>query len=106
VAGKDGRVTELLRIAWNTADRKSDLQVFFTITARFRRLQWKYQSVAYAVILKNVGVLYEAMYLTATAMGLAPCSLGGGTIDLFCAAAGLDPYAESPVGEFVLGSRR
>lgn len=105
VTPNDRRVEELLHIAWQTADRKSPPQIFFVIAARFRRLQWKYQSVAYAVILKNVGVLYEAMYLTATAMDLAPCSLGGGTIDLFCTAAGLDPYAESPVGEFMLGSR-
>lgn len=97
-------VEQLLEVAWQTADRRSRPQVFFAITARFRRLQWKYQSVAYAVILKNVGVIYEAMYLTATAMGLAPCSLGGGPSDLFCRATGLDFYEESQVGEFVLGS--
>jgi hypothetical protein len=31
----------------------------------------------------QVGVLYEAMYLAATAMGLAPCGLGGGDAALF-----------------------
>lgn len=95
---------KLLQIAWTTADRKSEPQIAFTICARFQRLQWKYQAVAYSVILKNVGVLYNAFYLTATAMGLAPCGLGGGTLDLFCKVAGLDPYRESPVGEFMLGS--
>jgi SagB-type dehydrogenase family enzyme len=104
VAAPARELEQLLEIAWQTADRKSRPQVFFVITARFRRMQWKYQSVSYAVILKNVGVLYEAMYLTATALGLAPCSLGGGPSDLFCKATGLDFYEESPVGEFVLGS--
>ena len=100
-----GPATEkLLQIAWTTADRKSEPQIAFTFCARFQRLQWKYQSVAYAVILKNVGALYHSFYLTATAMGLAPCGLGGGTLDLFCKVAGLDPYRESPVGEFMLGS--
>jgi hypothetical protein len=44
------------------------------------------------------------MYLVATAMGLAPCALGGGNSDVFAEAAGTDYYAESSVGEFVLGS--
>jgi hypothetical protein len=44
------------------------------------------------------------MYLVATAMGFAPCALGGGNSDVFAEAAGTDYYAESSVGEFVLGS--
>jgi SagB-type dehydrogenase family enzyme len=60
--------------------------------------------MAYAATLKNVGVLYQTMYLVATAMGLAPCALGAGNADLFAAAVGTDYYAESSVGEFMLGS--
>ena len=45
------------------------------------------------------------MYLVATAMGLAPCALGGGDADLSAQAMGTDYYAESSVGEFLLGSR-
>ena len=60
--------------------------------------------MAYATILKNVGVLYQTMYLVATAMGLASCALGGGDADLFVAAVGTDYYAETSVGEFILGS--
>jgi hypothetical protein len=37
-------------------------------------------------------------------MGLAPCALGGGNADAFALAAGLDYYAESSVGEFLVGS--
>ncbi len=38
------------------------------------------------------------MYLVATAMGLAPCAIGGGDADLFARAAGTDYYAETSVG--------
>ena len=61
--------------------------------------------MAYAVTLKNAGALYQQMYLVATAMNLAPCGLGGGDSDLFAEAAGLDYYAETSVGEFLLSSR-
>jgi SagB-type dehydrogenase family enzyme len=56
--------------------------------------------------LKNLGALYATMYLVATAMGLAPCALGGGDSELFSAVAGVDPCEEPAVGEFVLGTRR
>ena len=39
-----------------------------------------------------------------TAMGLAPCALGGGDSDAFAAATGLDYHDQAAVGEFVLGS--
>lgn len=81
-------------------------QVLFVITARFERVMWKYESMAYALTLKNTGALMSVMYLVATAMGLAPCALGGGDSDLFSAAAGLSYENESSVGEFLLGSRR
>ena len=76
------------------------------LAARFPRVAWKYESIAYALTLKHVGVLYQTMYLTATAMGLAPCAIGGGDADLFARAAGTDYYAESSVGEFLLGTLR
>lgn len=76
--------------------------VLITLTSRFQRTQWKYQSIAYALILKNVGVLYHQMYLVATAMELAPCALGSGNSDRFAKAAGLDYFAETSVGEFLL----
>jgi SagB-type dehydrogenase family enzyme len=82
-----------------------NLQIAILITARFQRLAWKYASIAYSIILKDAGVLYQTMYLAATAMGLAPCGVGGGNSDLFARATGSDYYAETTVGEFLLGSR-
>ena len=79
--------------------------VLITLAARFQRVSWKYQSLAYSLILKNVGALLQQMYLVATAMNLAPCALGGGNSDRFSEATGLDLYAENSVGEFLLSSR-
>ncbi|NUR91914.1 MAG: SagB/ThcOx family dehydrogenase [Nonomuraea sp.] len=78
--------------------------ILITITSRFQRLSWKYQSIAYAVTLKHVGVLYQTMYLVATAMGLAPCGLGSGSLEPSSRILGLDWLRESAVGEFLLGS--
>jgi oxazoline/thiazoline dehydrogenase len=81
-------------------------QVLIVITARFQRLAWKYESIAYALMLKHVGALYQTMYLVATAMNLAPCGIGTGDSDLFAKAAGCNYYAETSVGEFALGSHK
>lgn len=75
-----------------------------TITSRFQRLSWKYRSIAYAITLRNTGVLYQTMYLVATAMNLAPCALGNGDTDLATRALHLNYLQESPVGDFTLGS--
>lgn len=106
VPGAAADPTPLLHDAAASAgiDRETP-QVLIVLTARFQRLSWKYASIAYALILKHVGVLYQTMYLAATAMGLAPCALGGGDSDLFARSAGLDYDEETSVGEFLLGSR-
>ncbi|WP_392892535.1 SagB family peptide dehydrogenase [Streptomyces sp. LN699] len=82
-----------------------DPQVVLLVAARFGRVMWKYETVAYPLILKHVGVLYQTVYLVATAMGLAVCGLGGGDTSAFAAATGRDPLLEGTVGELVLGSR-
>ncbi len=80
-------------------------QILIVIAARFARVTWNYESIAYATILKNLGALYQTFYLVATSMKIGPCAIGTGNADLFAAAAGTDYYAESSVGEFLLGSR-
>jgi SagB-type dehydrogenase family enzyme len=81
-------------------------QVLITIAARFLRMSWKYSSLSYALILKEVGALLQTMYLVATAMGLGACALGGGNADVFAKAAGTGYYDEGAVGELLLGARR
>jgi SagB-type dehydrogenase family enzyme len=80
--------------------------ILITIAARFQRVSWKYDAMAYATILKNTGVLYAMMYLVATAMGLAPCGIGLGDSDRFARLAGTDYYQEGSVGEFILAGGR
>ena len=82
-----------------------DPQVVLVIAARFGRVMWKYEAVAYSLILKHVGVYMQTVYLVATAMGLAVCGVGGGDAADFATATGLDYYAQGSVGEMVLGSR-
>jgi SagB-type dehydrogenase family enzyme len=83
----------------------ADPQVLLVITARFGRVMWKYESIGYALVLKHVGVLYQTLYLVATAMGLAACAVGGGNSDRFAAVSGCDYFSEASVGEFLIGSR-
>jgi SagB-type dehydrogenase family enzyme len=100
-------VASLLRdAAGSTAIPEDAVQVLLILAARFARVAWKYESIAYALTLKHVGVVYQTMYLAATAMGLAPCAVGGGDADLFARAAGTDYCTETSVGEFLLGNPR
>jgi SagB-type dehydrogenase family enzyme len=106
VAGRTAAVEQLIRTTgWAKETSPESLQVLLILAARFPRVSWKYATLAYALMLKHVGVLYQTMYLAATVMGLAPCAIGDGDSDLFARAAGLDYYAEGSVGEFLLGSR-
>jgi oxazoline/thiazoline dehydrogenase len=95
----------LFEAAASAGITRETLQVLVILTSRFQRLAWKYESIAYSLTLKQVGVLYQTMYLAATAMGLAPCALGCGDSDLFSQAAATDYYVETSVGEFLLGSK-
>jgi SagB-type dehydrogenase family enzyme len=73
------------------------------VTARFGRTSWKYRSLSYSLILKEVGAALQNLHLVATKLGLAACWLGTGDDQVFGAMAGLDPWKERVVGEFMLG---
>ncbi len=98
-------VKALLKSAELATNPPCNPQILIILASRLPRVSWNYESMAYALTLKHVGVLYQTMYLVATAMNLAPCAVGGGNSSLFAAATGCDYYAESSVGEFMLGSR-
>jgi SagB-type dehydrogenase family enzyme len=78
-------------------------QILITIAARFGRVAWKYSSVAYQLILKDVGVLTQTLYLMATDMGLGGCAIGSAHIDLFAKMTGVEFHVEGAVGQFALG---
>ena len=77
--------------------------ILFYISTRFQRVTWKYTRIAYGLILKNVGAMYQSMYLVATFMNLAPCAIDGTDRRIFAELTGQDPQKESVVGEFYLG---
>jgi oxazoline/thiazoline dehydrogenase len=92
-------VDEMLRDARQSAEIVGQaLQVLLVLAAR------PCASVSYALLLQQVGTVFQSMYLVATAMGLAPCALGCGNSDAFARAAGIDYCAETSIGEFLLGS--
>ncbi|WP_406331819.1 SagB family peptide dehydrogenase [Streptomyces sp. NBC_00203] len=95
----------MLEVASAATSREADPDVLLTMTSRFQRLSWKYSGMAYATTLRHTGVLYQTMYLVATAMGMAPCGLGIGNADMSARVLGLDYLQESSVGDFILGSR-
>jgi SagB-type dehydrogenase family enzyme len=78
-------------------------QILITIAARFDRISWKYSGIAYALILKDVGVLIQTLYMMATDMGLGGCAIGTSNIDLFARMTGIEFHVEGPVGQFALG---
>ena len=78
-------------------------QILITIAARFDRISWKYSSIAYSLVLKDVGVLTQTLYLMATEMGLGGCAIGSIDIDLFARMTGIEFHVEGPVGQFALG---
>lgn len=102
------RVTEaaieklLADAASSTGGHVQNPPALIIISARFARAAWKYESIAYRLILLEAGVLLQTMYLAATALGLKGCALGCGNSDHFAQIAGTNYYSETSVGEFLL----
>ena len=78
-------------------------QILITIAARFDRVSWKYSSIAYSLVLKDVGVLIQTLYLMATDLQLGGCAIGSINIDLFAKITGIEFHIEGPVCQFALG---
>lgn len=106
ISNRSPAVEQLLRDAGAALGQAEFPQVLIILSARFQRVSWKYDSLAYALILKDSGVLLQTMELVANAMGLAWCILGCGNADLFAQAANTEYYSETSVAECVVGSAR
>jgi SagB-type dehydrogenase family enzyme len=92
----------LLTQAREAMGARTGPDILVTLAARVQRVAWKYEAIAYALILKDAGVMLQQMYLVATALGLAPCALGTGDSQVFARASGLDFLRDAPVAEFAL----
>jgi SagB-type dehydrogenase family enzyme len=96
----------LLAAAEFAMDAPAPPQILITIAARFGRISWKYSSIAYSLILKDVGVLIQTLYMMTTDMGLGGCAIGSINIDLFAKMTGIEFHVEGPVGQFAIGRGR
>ncbi|MDQ2813551.1 MAG: DUF1702 family protein [Actinomycetota bacterium] len=96
---------ELLSAARITAALDGPAQVLISMTARFRRLSWRYEGLAYRLVLMHVGVLMQSLYIVCAAMGLAPCALDAVDIDMAARAFGTDWRTEPCVGQFLVGGK-
>ena len=103
ISGPTHQLDAQLAAAEFAMDAPAIPQILITIAARFDRISWKYSSIAYALILKDVGVLTQTLYLMATDMGLGGCAIGSIDIDLFARMTGIEFHIEGPVGQFALG---
>ncbi|HLK02437.1 MAG TPA: DUF1702 family protein [Streptosporangiaceae bacterium] len=104
VSADGAAADELLSAARMSAALDGPAQVLISMTARFRRLSWRYEGLAYRLVLMHVGVLMQSLYLACAAMGLAPCALDAVDIDVAARAFGTDWRTEPCVGQFLVGS--
>jgi SagB-type dehydrogenase family enzyme len=101
----DAEVSALAEDANTAAGKPQDPPaILFVIAANFRKVAWKYESIAYHLILVELGALIQTMYLVATAMRLSACALGSGDSDRFARLIGSNYYLETSVGELLLGA--
>lgn len=79
--------------------------VAIVITSRYARQSERYGRLAYTLVLKEVGCLFQTFYLCAESLGLAACALGRGTpAGLFARLSGTSEIEEPVVGELALGA--
>jgi SagB-type dehydrogenase family enzyme len=97
-------VDRLLAEAAGAAAVELPPQILLVLAARYDCMHGPYPDIAYSLILKEVGAVFQTAMLAAAAMGLAACPLGCGNSLLLAQLAGIDPQIESSVGELMLGS--
>jgi SagB-type dehydrogenase family enzyme len=103
IAAQPQDIEAQLEAAVLAMDAPNAPQVLITIAARFDRISWKYSAIAYSLVLKNVGVMMQTLYLMATDIGLGGCAIGNNNIDRFARMTGTEFHVEGPVGQFALG---
>jgi SagB-type dehydrogenase family enzyme len=107
ICSRDDHYARILQSVHAAAGGKlsRDPALVVIITAVFDRVMWKYRDLALSLIYKDVGALFQTLYLVATALDLAPCAIGSGDEAENSRWLGLDPLHESQVGCFVCGPR-
>jgi SagB-type dehydrogenase family enzyme len=94
----------LLADAAAAADVQEPPQILLVLAARHARTRRMYGDLAYSLILKEVGAVFQAAMMTAAVMRIATCPLGCGNSLLFSDLLGVSPLGETSVGELMLGT--
>ncbi|NRG40366.1 SagB family peptide dehydrogenase [Rathayibacter sp. VKM Ac-2835] len=97
-------VRRMIRGASRASATDAVPQVLIVVSARVGRVMWKYEKMALELVMKDTGVLYQALAGACSAMGLAGCPLGVDDPVAFAEATGRDPLLECSVGQFLVGS--
>ncbi|MDQ2955505.1 MAG: SagB/ThcOx family dehydrogenase [Actinomycetota bacterium] len=77
--------------------------VLLIVTATLPPLVARYGPRAVNLAQADFGCLTQTLYLVTTALGLAPCVLGGARQEEDCRWLGLDPRSVFPLGYFLIG---
>jgi SagB-type dehydrogenase family enzyme len=105
VPARPAETLELLERGRMSADLTAPPPVLLFVTARFRRVTWKYTGPGYALVLKNTGALLQTLYLVGAALDLATRPIGAADIEVTARVLGTDWRTESCVGGLALGRR-
>ena len=74
------------------------------ITSRFLRNAWKYEKIAYRLVLQDLGCLYQTICLVATAIGLSVCIVGTINAGHLGKIIKLETLREPVIGEMTISS--
>ena len=103
VSPMNAEAQRMLIAAGNTA-ATTPPPVAIIITSRYARQSEQYTTLAYSLVLKEVGGLFQTLYLAAESLGLAACALGRGTPSgMLAGLCGTTELEEPVVGEFAIG---
>jgi SagB-type dehydrogenase family enzyme len=80
--------------------------IVLIISSQIARQSKHYYHIAYSLVLKEAGALFQTLYLVCEYLGLTGCALGGGSPDSLLTRLTGRSILENPVvGEFALGPR-
>ncbi|KIC47370.1 hypothetical protein RA28_06985 [Ruegeria sp. ANG-S4] len=96
----------LVMEAASAADTTSPSQILLVLSANLNEMRWVYGDLAYSLVLKEVGAVFQTVQLAGAAMNLAVCPLGTGNSLRFAQASGLSEFDDPSVGEMLIGSAK
>ncbi|MFD0857282.1 SagB family peptide dehydrogenase, partial [Actinomadura adrarensis] len=104
VPSGDADVAELIESGRVGAGLAEGPPVLLVITARLRRLSWKYNGLSYVLVLRDLGHFVQTTLLASTAMGLAAATVTATDIALGARVLGTDWRTEPSVAGIAIGA--